>query len=430
VEIYLWRSLKNPEPLSHVFSLTLTVLEAKTTEKSKIVYGEVKTEPKPIVSIQLFDPKGKRRAIAQAEVSEDGSYKAENVYRFSREDPFGVWTLKVYQAGLTYEAKIKLGKVTVKPPTQKPVKVPPQKPQVPAKPTIKPPVKVSTSLTISVSPGKVELGKTVKVSGFISPPVANAKIVLTYKKAGEVKVTRTVISGLDGSFTDEFKPDAGGRWTVTASWEGSEKYKGSESSEIEFEVISKKCLIATATYGSEVAEEVQFLRGFREKIAYSTFAGVNFMDVFNTWYYSFSPYVAETIRVYEPLKNVMKTVLYPLLGILHLSTATYNLLGFNSELGIVMAGLVASSLIGLVYFTPPTTLILLALKRRIGKPLPKPSRLWFLVVGWFGALILIVLAEFLASPTLMKASTGSFVVLTIALTTGFTALKILNLKSV
>ena len=417
VEIYVWRSLKTPEPLSHVFTLALTVLEATATEQSKIVYGKIKTEPKPVVSIQLFDPKGKRKAVAQAVVLADGSYKADNIYTFSQDDPLGTWILKVYQAGLTEEVSFKL---------EKPVEKPPEKP--PEKPVEKPPEKISTTLTISVSPEKVDLGSFVKVSGMISPPVANVPVILTYKKAGEVKLTKTVFSGSDGSFTDEFKPDAGGKWTVQASWEGSEKYKGAKSLEVEFEVISKGCLIATATYGSELAEEVQFLRGFRERVAYATFAGTSFMEVFHAWYYSFSPYIAETIRTYEPLKSLMKIVLYPLLGILHLATVTYNVFGFNNEMGIVIAGLVASSLIGLVYFTPLTTLTLLVFKRVFKKPIPKTGKLKFLAVCWLIVLGLIVLAEVLASPLLMKVSTGSFVVLTVALTTGVLALKVLSLQ--
>jgi peptide/nickel transport system substrate-binding protein len=77
-------------------------------------------------------------------------------------------------------------------------------------------------------------------------------------------------------------------------------------------VPSSGCLIATATYGSEVASEVQFLREYRDDIIMKTFSGREFMKVFNMWYYSFSPKVADFERRYEPIRIVAKYVLYPL----------------------------------------------------------------------------------------------------------------------
>ncbi|HUK51278.1 MAG TPA: CFI-box-CTERM domain-containing protein, partial [Terriglobales bacterium] len=53
-----------------------------------------------------------------------------------------------------------------------------------------------------------------------------------------------------------------------------------------------KCFIATATFGSQLAPQVQFLRTFRDQQIMNTFAGRSFMIAFNAWYYSFSPQVA------------------------------------------------------------------------------------------------------------------------------------------
>ena len=110
------------------------------------------------------------------------------------------------------------------------------------------------------------------------------------------------------------------------------------------------CLIATAAFGSEIAPEVQFLRNFRENYILHTHAGSNFMKVFNTWYYSFSPYVADYER-HEPwLQQIVKTSIYPLLGILFVSERTYSVI--PGEYGAIAAGLVASSMIGAIYFLP------------------------------------------------------------------------------
>ena len=115
------------------------------------------------------------------------------------------------------------------------------------------------------------------------------------------------------------------------------------------------CLIATAAFGSELAPQVQELRAFRDGIAMQTFAGANFMTSFNSWYYSFSPAVADYERKSPVFQSMVRAAIYPLIGILDLSSLAYDLVAFtgaNGEAGIVVAGLTASSLIGLVYFAP------------------------------------------------------------------------------
>jgi streptogramin lyase len=113
------------------------------------------------------------------------------------------------------------------------------------------------------------------------------------------------------------------------------------------------CLIATATFGSEVAPEVQFLRDFRDQQITNTFAGSNFMTVFNAWYYSFSPAVAQYEYSDTTARTSAKMMLYPVIGVLHLASSTYTVLGFQPELGALAAGLVASFLIGLLYLAIP-----------------------------------------------------------------------------
>jgi len=128
-----------------------------------------------------------------------------------------------------------------------------------------------------------------------------------------------------------------------------------------------KCVIATATFGSEVSPAVQFLRNFRDRLVLSTTAGSAFMQVFNAWYYSFSPSVAQFIANNDPIRAPIRVLLYPLLGILGVSAFTYSFFSAAPEFAVVMAGLVASSLIGLTYFTVPALVGMQALlrKRRI-----------------------------------------------------------------
>ncbi len=110
------------------------------------------------------------------------------------------------------------------------------------------------------------------------------------------------------------------------------------------------CLIATAAFGSELTPQVQFLRDFRDQRILSTVAGSSFMNVFNTWYYSFSPYVADYERQQPWLQQTVKTLIYPLLGILQISEKGYALI--DGEYGALAAGAIASSMIGALYFAP------------------------------------------------------------------------------
>lgn len=110
------------------------------------------------------------------------------------------------------------------------------------------------------------------------------------------------------------------------------------------------CLIATAAFGSELTPQVQFLRDFRDNHILSTVAGSSFMNVFNTWYYSFSPYVADYERQQPWLQQTVKTAIYPLLGILQISEKGYY--SINGEYGALVSGALASSMIGALYFWP------------------------------------------------------------------------------
>jgi hypothetical protein len=112
------------------------------------------------------------------------------------------------------------------------------------------------------------------------------------------------------------------------------------------------CLIASATYGSELAPEVQFLRTFRDQSVQSTFAGTNFMKVFNSFYYSFSPTVASALAESPILSQMVRVLLYPLVAALRVSSTIFDGLSFMPELAVVLAGILASTLIGAAYLTP------------------------------------------------------------------------------
>ncbi len=78
------------------------------------------------------------------------------------------------------------------------------------------------------------------------------------------------------------------------------------------------CLIATATFGSELAPQVQQLRELRDNTILKTSSGMAFMMTFNQFYYSFSPTIADLEREQPILKEVMKLTLTPMLSSLSL----------------------------------------------------------------------------------------------------------------
>ena len=78
------------------------------------------------------------------------------------------------------------------------------------------------------------------------------------------------------------------------------------------------CLIATATFGSELAPQVQQLRELRDNTVLQTSSGIAFMTTFNQFYYSFSPTIADFEREQPIFKEVMKVTLTPMLSSLSL----------------------------------------------------------------------------------------------------------------
>jgi len=113
------------------------------------------------------------------------------------------------------------------------------------------------------------------------------------------------------------------------------------------------CLIATATYGSELAPQVQLLREIRDNTVLQTQSGTSFMTAFNQFYYSFSPAIADYERENTVFKETVKLTLTPLLASLTLLQhadidSEYDMLGYG--IGIILLN------VGM-YFIAPALLI-------------------------------------------------------------------------
>jgi len=136
---------------------------------------------------------------------------------------------------------------------------------------------------------------------------------------------------------------------------------------ITFEVVEKGdvkekkggCLIATATFGSEMAPQVQFLREIRDNTVLQTESGSIFMTGFNQFYYSFSPAIADYERENPTFKEAVKLTLTPLLTsltLLHYADidSESEMLGYG--IGVILLN------IGM-YFVAPAVLIMKIRKR-------------------------------------------------------------------
>ncbi|WP_455367496.1 CFI-box-CTERM domain-containing protein, partial [[Eubacterium] cellulosolvens] len=171
------------------------------------------------------------------------------------------------------------------------------------------------------------------------------------------------------------------------------------------------CFIASAAYGSDASPSVQYLRNFRDQLVISTFAGSSFMEAFNSWYYSFSPDIADALSTSPTTKSLVRMALTPLFGILKVSASVFSILSFNPELGIIISGIVASSLIGAVYVMPLATPVLIGLKKRYSLKL-KLRSLLPVYGGILCASLLILMSEIMVNGLLMRFSTATLVLST------------------
>lgn len=129
----------------------------------------------------------------------------------------------------------------------------------------------------------------------------------------------------------------------------------------------RRCVIASAAYGSELSSEVQFLRGFRDNLVESTFAGSQFMKTFNAFYYSFSPAAANIVAETQLLSQTVRVLMYPLMVVLRMASTVFEQLSSVPEFAVVVSGLTASLLIGAIYLSPIMfSSLLLKRTRRFG----------------------------------------------------------------
>lgn len=114
------------------------------------------------------------------------------------------------------------------------------------------------------------------------------------------------------------------------------------------------CLIATATYGSELAPQVQRLRELRDNSLLQTASGTSFMNIFNDFYYSFSPTIADWERESPAFKEFVKITLTPMIS----SLSILNYVDMDSEVSVLGYGISLILLNVGMYFVAPSIIII------------------------------------------------------------------------
>jgi peptidyl-prolyl cis-trans isomerase B (cyclophilin B) len=133
----------------------------------------------------------------------------------------------------------------------------------------------------------------------------------------------------------------------------STKETKSAVASVETEEKGGGCLIATATYGSELAPQVQQLRELRDNSLLQTESGTSFMTGFNQFYYSFSPTIADWERESPAFKEFVKITLTPMIS----SLSILNYVDMDSEESVLGYGISLIILNLGMYFVAPVMII-------------------------------------------------------------------------
>lgn len=116
--------------------------------------------------------------------------------------------------------------------------------------------------------------------------------------------------GTDDLVMEQEAIDAENRWRFErhlpkrVGHEGGYDLRGHQSS-----ITGGDCFIATAAYGSELAEDVQELRSFRDDILLHTRSGADFFMDFFKHYYRLSPVIVELMNSDDDLKDMVRWAL-------------------------------------------------------------------------------------------------------------------------
>ena len=185
----------------------------------------------------------------------------------------------------------------------------------------KSPIETIKALSLVIEKGEVELlGGAIKIKA--SCATGNCKFLKTEEEGGGFKLFDMPTDYNSLTKTVETVANHNSVYILVeyASAETQEKTSTALEEKVTTPTSTKDggCLIATATFGSELAPQVQFLREIRDSTVLPTASGTSFMTTFNSFYYSFSPTVADLERQNPVFKEAVKITITPLISSLSL----------------------------------------------------------------------------------------------------------------
>ncbi|WKT58531.1 CFI-box-CTERM domain-containing protein [Candidatus Nitrosotenuis chungbukensis] len=133
----------------------------------------------------------------------------------------------------------------------------------------------------------------------------------------------------------------------------SQNIQNTENQNIPKNTSDGGCLIATATYGSELAPQIQQLRELRDEQLLRTESGSNFMYGFNQFYYSFSPTIADWERESPVFKESVRIAITPMIY----SISMLNYVDMDSEAKVLGYGISLILLNVGMYLVAPAVVI-------------------------------------------------------------------------
>ncbi len=226
-------------------------------------------------------------------------------------------------------------------------------------------------ITINTNKETFSAGDTVDISGIVENGEGELLALEIKSPSGETILIRTITVGAGGSYDLKFKiPSSGesGTYDIVANAEvGGSKVTESKTISMSSESSSPAassdngggCLIATATFGSELAPQVQQLRELRDNTLLQTSSGISFMAGFNSFYYSFSPTIADMERENPAFKEVVKLTITPLLA----SLSLLNHVDIDSEAEVLGYGIGVIMLNIGMYVVAPVGIVVLVRRK-------------------------------------------------------------------
>jgi hypothetical protein len=119
------------------------------------------------------------------------------------------------------------------------------------------------------------------------------------------------------------------------------------------------CLIATATYGTELAPQVQQLRELRDNHLLQTELGTTFIESFNEFYYSFSPIIADYERENYIFKEMVRLAITPMVS----SLSILNYVDMDSESEVLGYG-ISLILLNIGMYAGIPAIVIIGIKRK------------------------------------------------------------------